>query len=205
MRHDETPEHARLHPRCHDCSDLRRIRAVAALPDGRYSATGGKIASLDKSGALQQLLANLDQAYDRKSWHGTNLRGSIRRVSLEQAAWRPGPERHNVWEIVVHAAYWKYAVWRRLTNQRRGSFPLEGSNWFRRPQDGSEREWRADVALLGQMHRVLRDAVANLPAKQLSHTRQGSTVGARDLIAGVAAHDLYHAGQIQLLKKLCPR
>ena len=61
------------------------------------------------------ILALLDQAYDRPSWHGTNLRGSLRRVTPEQAAWRPGPARHNIWEIAVHAAYWKYAAWRRLT------------------------------------------------------------------------------------------
>jgi hypothetical protein len=77
-------------------------------------------ASLGKSREVQQLLSILDQAYDRRSWHGVNLRGSIRGVSVTQACWRPGPARHNIWETVVHAAYWKYALWRRLTGQRRG-------------------------------------------------------------------------------------
>src|SRR3989337_374359 len=94
------------------------------------------------------LLAFLDQAYNRRSWHGTNLRGSIRGLSLDQAAWRPKRDRHNIWEVVVHAAYWKYAVWRRLTGSKRGSFPLEGSNWFPRTQSPSEEQWRDDVALL---------------------------------------------------------
>ena len=69
---------------------------------------------------IQQLLAILDQAYDRQSWHGTNLRGSIRRVNATQAAWRPAPNRHNIWETVVHAAYWKYAAARRFTGGSRG-------------------------------------------------------------------------------------
>jgi hypothetical protein len=60
--------------------------------------------------AVAQLLALMDQAYDRPSWHGTNLRGSVRRVTPAQAAWRPGSGRHNIWELVVHAAYWKYAA-----------------------------------------------------------------------------------------------
>src|SRR3712207_2441682 len=64
---------------------------------------------------IAQLLAVVDRAYDRRSWHGTNLRGSIRGLSAADAAWRPARGRHNVWEIVVHAAYWKYAVTRRLT------------------------------------------------------------------------------------------
>jgi hypothetical protein len=148
------------------------------------------------------LLLALDQAYNRKSWHGTNLRGSIRRVSVSQAAWRPRPDRHNIWEIVVHAAYWKYVVWRRLTGQQRGSFPLKGSNWFERPQDGTEQEWRADVALLDRMHRSLRDAVGGLTANALRQKPKGSTITNTSFVAGVAAHDVYHAGQIQLLKKL---
>ena len=98
----------------------------------------------------QLLLTILDQAYHRPSWHGTNLRGSIRRVSARQAAWRPAPSRHNIWEIVVHAAYWKYVVRRRLTNGARGSFPIKGSNWFRRPTDSTEEAWREDVTLLDE-------------------------------------------------------
>ena len=67
------------------------------------------------------LLTVIDQAYDRKSWHGTNLRGSIRGLSPEQAVWRPRPDRHSIQELVVHAAYWKYAAWRRLSQSKRGT------------------------------------------------------------------------------------
>jgi hypothetical protein len=158
-----------------------------------------------ESRELQLLVSMLDQAYDRKSWHGTNLRGSIRGVALRDAAWRPGTERHNIWELVVHAAYWKYVVWRRLTGQRRGSFSLKGSNWFRRPQQGSEQEWRADVALLDQMHRSLRESVEHLSPSALWRRPRGSTISNAAMISGAAAHDLYHAGQIQLLKKLSAR
>lgn len=156
---------------------------------------------------ILQLLAIIDQAYNRTSWHGTNLRGSIRRVDVRHAAWRPAPTRHNIWEIVVHAAYWKYAATRRFTAPRRGSFPLKGSNWFRRPADekqATERAWRDDVAHLDQMHESLRTAVANLSARDLSLTPPGRKVSNFALLSGVAAHDLYHAGQIQLLKRLCP-
>lgn len=150
----------------------------------------------------QQLLSILDQAYGRRSWHGTNLGGSIRGLSMDRAAWRPDPERHNIWEIVVHAAYWKYVVRRRLTGEARGSFPLKGSNWFRRPIDATEESWRSDVALLGEMHRSLRAMVANLPAGKLHGPLAGSKETCSWLISGAAAHDLYHAGQIQLLKAL---
>ena len=163
------------------------------------------LAAFMSSPELNQLVLLLDEAYNRQSWHGTNLRGSIRGLSVKQAAWRPGPGRHNIWEIVVHAAYWKYAVWRRLAGAERGTFPLKGSNWFRRPEDASERAWRADVALLDRMHRSLRDVVAALSARGLSKKPKGSKITNAFLIRGAAAHDLYHAGQIQLLKKLRSR
>jgi hypothetical protein len=151
---------------------------------------------------IGQLLDVIDRAYNRRSWHGTNLRGSIRGLSPAEAGWRPGRSRHNIWEIVVHAAYWKYTVWRRLVGERRGSFDLEGSNWFNRPEDGDERAWKRDVALLERMHRALRQAVEKVPPRTLHRTLPGSRVTAFELIAGIAAHDLYHAGQIQLIKRL---
>jgi hypothetical protein len=151
---------------------------------------------------IDHLLQLLDEAYTRAAWHGPNLRGSIRGLTPLDAAWRVKPGRHNIWEIAVHAAYWKYAVRRRLSGEKRGSFSLAGSNWFRRPMDGSEKEWKADVALLDREHRLLRETVSLLPPDLLDRPAPGSRTLSRRLIAGVAFHDVYHAGQIQLLKKL---
>ena len=151
---------------------------------------------------IRQLLAIIDAAYNRKSWHGTNLRGSVRGVSPRQAAWRPAPDRHNIWELVVHAAYWKYIGLRRLTGGKKGSFSLEGSNWFERREGGSEKAWRADIALLDKTHQALLDATAELSSRDLAKIPAGSKVSNFALLSGVAAHDLYHAGQIQLLKRL---
>jgi uncharacterized damage-inducible protein DinB len=152
----------------------------------------------------QLLLASLDEGYDRRSWHGTNLRGSIRGLSRAIASWRPGPQRHNIWELVVHAAYWKYAVRRRLTKEKRGSFPLAGSNWWVRPDEDSDAAWKRDIALLAAEHRALRDAVEQLPVAKWSRQAPGSAFTYAALVRGAAAHDLYHAGQIQLLKRLAP-
>ena len=152
-----------------------------------------------------QFLWQIDQAYDGKSWHGTNLRGSLRRVTLDQAAWRPEPGRHNIWELALHAAYWKYAVRRRLTGEARSSFPLDGSNFFTRPDAGTEAEWARDLALLRDEHGKLRAAVAGLSDPALDRPPSGGETLTVDLVAGIIAHDLYHAGQIQLLKRLVPR
>jgi uncharacterized damage-inducible protein DinB len=151
---------------------------------------------------IELLLDALDEAYDRRSWHGTNLRGSLRGLPREVARWRPASDRHNVWELVVHAAYWKYAVRRRLTGEKRGRFALEGSNFWVRPQDDTGAAWAADLALLSAEHRVLRDAVAGFPVSKLLQPASSGSFTYAALIRGAAAHDLYHAGQIQLLKKL---
>lgn len=140
------------------------------------------------------LLAALDEAFAKKSWHGPNLRGAIRGVNAEQAAWRPEGDRHNIWELTLHAAYWKYVVRRRLLKEKRGSLVLAGSNFFERPERGaiSEAAWKQDIAILEVEHRKLREAVLGIAL----------TPAASHLIRGAAAHDLYHAGQIRLLRRL---
>jgi hypothetical protein len=149
------------------------------------------------------LLHLIDQAFDHRAWHGTNLRGSIRGLSPKEAAWRPAPSRHNIWETVAHAAYWKYIVRRRILSEGRGSFPLEGSNWFVRPTGKpTDEEWKKDVKLLVETHRSMRAAVAGLTDADLKVKPKGSKVSNLEIIEGIASHDLYHAGQIQLLKKL---
>lgn len=151
------------------------------------------------------LLSLIDQAFDHRAWHGTNLRGSIRGLRVDDVTWRPAPGRHNIWETVVHAAYWKYIVRRRILSEARGSFSLEGSNWFARPTGKpSEEEWKKDVKLLVEAHESMRAAVAGLTDAQLTVTPKGSKVSNVALITGIASHDLYHAGQIQLLKRLRP-
>ncbi|HJS46639.1 MAG TPA: DinB family protein [Gemmatimonadales bacterium] len=152
------------------------------------------------TGELATLLALLDEAYDRRAWHGPTLRGALRGVSAAQAARRPGPGRHNVWELAVHCAYWKYAVRRRLTGERRGRFLLAGSNWFPRPVEVSERAWKRDLELLATEHRLLRETIAGLRPGALD----GSVAGRRRarMIRGIAAHDLYHAGQVSLTKRV---
>jgi uncharacterized damage-inducible protein DinB len=147
------------------------------------------------------LLRAIEQAFNKRSWHGPNLRGSIRGVNSAQAALRPAPGRHSIAEQVLHAAYWKYVVRRKLTGEKRGSFALAGSNWFVVPDMLSEAEWKRIVRSLEFEHERLRDAVVEWIAGDGIDATGGKT-GKIDLILGVAAHDVYHAGQISLLKRL---
>ena len=153
----------------------------------------------DRSIAI--LVELLDQAFDLKAWHGPNLLGAVRRLSAVQAAWRPAPGRHSIAEITVHCAYWKYAVRRKLRGDARGSFALKGSNWFPQPDDLAESDWKQTLSILREEHAALRSAVAAFDPDRLFRRAQASRYTYAFLIQGAAAHDLYHTGQIQVLKR----
>ena len=154
---------------------------------------------------IMLLLQLLDDGFSGSAWHGTTVRGSIRGLRARDAAWKPAPERHSIWELVLHIAYWKYAVWRRLTGSRLGGFPRDGSNWLLAPTPRSDKAWKADIALLTEQHDQLRDAVRNLSPTQINRKVARSKWTYGELVRGVALHDLYHTGQIQLIKRLRPR
>jgi hypothetical protein len=101
---------------------------------------------------------------------------------------------------MLHAAYWKYAVRRRIEGGKRGSFLLKGSNFFARPEKGklNEAAWSADKIVLEREHRSLRAAIA-----KLLRTPRGAKFVKQ--LYGIAYHDIYHAGQIRLLRRLMER
>jgi len=146
----------------------------------------------------------LDEAFDKRAWHGPTLLDSVRGVSEGVASWRPGPKRHNIWELVVHAAYWKHQARRRLLGREgersQNDFPFPGGNFFVRPS--GPRSFRDDVRLLVEEHRRLRDVVKRLPDRAAARVVDARGHRVDFTIRGIAAHDLYHAGQIQLLRRL---
>jgi uncharacterized damage-inducible protein DinB len=148
------------------------------------------------------LLKLIDEAYEKRAWQGTNLRGALRGITAQEAAWRPESDRHNIWEIMVHAAYWKYIVRRRLLGEKKGSFPLKGSNWIKRPIVMSENAWHEDIRLLDEMHRSMCEAIAQIKPSDLNRRPAGSKFTNASIISGIACHDVYHTGQIQLIKRL---
>ena len=105
--------------------------------------------------------------------------------------------------LALHIAYWKYAVRRLLDGSQRGAFPRRPANWPELPKTPDERSWAADVALLRVEHERLVQAATALEPALLSRrppTSRRWTYG--ELVVGIARHDAYHTGQIQLLKRL---
>lgn len=152
---------------------------------------------------INLLLKFYDQAFDYTAWHGTNLRGSIKGLNISELLWRPQPKRHNCWEIVLHCAYWKYVIWRRLTQKgKKGDFRRRPSDWPRHSKYPDIKEWKSDLELLAHYHHLLRDAISEFSESNLNRNPKGSKVSYIKTIYGIASHDLYHAGQIQLIKRI---
>ena len=153
---------------------------------------------------LEEALRHLDPAAGAKLWHGgASVAGALRGVSAEIAAWKPYPDRHSIWQLALHVAYWNYAVERRLTGGPRGEFERHPSDW---PEPGggeASAAWAEDRKLVRRHHESLVAAVAAFDSSRLDEV--AGTEGTRtfaDLITGIVLHDTYHVGQIQLMKRL---
>jgi uncharacterized damage-inducible protein DinB len=159
--------------------------------------------------SIQRLLAeNLQPAPGRRGWHGGPTPvGALRGVGADQAAWRPGAGRKSIWELALHIAYWKYAVRRRLEGAHGGKreerFARSPSNWPSMALVPDAAAWSADVHLLRDEHVRLVETVRGVRPGWLDRKPPGGrqwTYG--ELIVGIAQHDAYHTGQMQLVKRL---
>jgi hypothetical protein len=151
---------------------------------------------------VRLLLEVFDQAYTAPSWHGTPLKGTLRGLSARAALWRPGPKRHCIWDLVLHTAYWKCMVRRRLLRDPAIAFPRGGANFPALPDRPNDAAWNRDRKLLDEQHRLLRRAIAALKPGELGRRGWHSRWPVKAEIYGIASHDLYHAGQIQMIKRL---
>jgi len=144
----------------------------------------------------------LDEGFNKAAWHGPSLLGSLRGVTLPQLLYRPRKDGHNCWELALHCAYWKHTVRNRLLGDKGRSFPLEGRNFFPRGKGLSLTDWKRDLALLKTQHSQLRATVLELDPRGYDDRIAGSRHTVRRTVLGVAAHDIYHAGQISLLRRM---
>ena len=124
-------------------------------------------------------------------------------MSAAQARRRPARGRHSIWELALHIAYWDYAVRRRLSGGTGPRFPRSPANWPRLPKRADESAWAADRELLRDEQRALIAVIERFPSTRLDRrVARGKRYSFRDLMLGILVHDAYHAGQIQMLKRL---
>ncbi len=140
----------------------------------------------------------LKRAFEGNAWHGPALLEVLQGVTAARAAAKTVTGAHSVWEIVLHVAAWEDVVRRRL-----GGEPVELSaaeDWPAVRETG-DAAWSAALEKLRSGHSALRRAVAKLSDARLKEEVPGASYSTYHLVHGVIQHDLYHAGQIAILKK----
>ena len=141
----------------------------------------------------------LNEGYGPGAWHGPDLKAALADVTPALAFWRPGRDRHNIAEIALHHAYCTRAVRAQLSGRDVEPFILSGEDWFQIDND-TTLPWPAVQAAVESELQRLREIVANVDARAGTSTL---TAAERfNLVLGITCHAVYHAGQVQLIKRL---
>lgn len=148
---------------------------------------------------LSRLEEQLRRAFEGEAWHGPSVLEALAGVSTEQAAAHPIAGAHSIWELVLHLCGTYDLVLRRLGGD--GRQMTEAEDWPVVPAPSAE-NWREAVRVLQRLNEELRQAVGRFPAERLDQPLvPEAPYTAYTQFIGVTQHNLYHAGQIALLKK----
>jgi uncharacterized damage-inducible protein DinB len=145
-----------------------------------------------------RIAGQLRRAFDGSAWHGPALLELLEDIDAVSAAARPLPNIHSIWELVLHIAVWDEAAIRRLAGEKWQ--PTGTANFPRMPKP-TEAAWRKVISETKRTHDRLVKTVAALPESRLRDRCPGKRYDFYHLLHGVAQHELYHAGQIAILKK----
>jgi uncharacterized damage-inducible protein DinB len=146
-----------------------------------------------------RIAEQLRNAFEGNAWHGPALLELLADIDPATAASHPLPETHSIWELVFHIAAWDDAVNRRIVERK--ALQLKAAQNFPPVKDKSSAAWKKAVAHLKKTHAALVKTAASLSDKQLNERVPGKKYNVRFMLDGVAQHELYHAGQIAILKK----
>jgi uncharacterized damage-inducible protein DinB len=140
----------------------------------------------------------LRRAFDGSAWHGPALLELLKGVCAATAAAKPLPNIHSIWELVLHVAAWDGAVHRRLAGEQ---FRVSAAQNFPRVPKPTETAWREALVQAKRTHDALVKTVAALPDARLRDRVPGKRYDFYHMLHGLVQHELYHAGQIAILKK----
>lgn len=144
-----------------------------------------------------QLQQMLHKAYFGPAWHGPAVAELLADITAAQAAASPAAGSHSIWQLVAHMTAWRDEVRRRLHGPGR---KLSADENWPTINDASEAAWQATVERSHASQRALEEDVASFSEEQLTVPADNLPGGREELLHVVIHHDLYHAGQIALLK-----
>lgn len=141
----------------------------------------------------------LSEAWGPGAWHGADLKAAIADVPPALAFWRPAKGRHNIAEIALHHAFFARSVRAQISGRPVEPFVLPGEEWFV-VNDEKTLPWAKIQSALESEQQRLAELVASVETVTTS-----SPLAATErfnLVLGIASHAIYHAGQVQLIKRL---
>jgi uncharacterized damage-inducible protein DinB len=148
-----------------------------------------------------RLADQIRRGFEGEAWHGDSLLELLADVDAKMAAAHPIENAHSIWELVLHIAAWDDVVLRRAGGS---AVKLSDEQNFPPVKDASEAAWRKTMESVKQTHDKLVKAVAAFPDSRLQEQVPGKKEKHHTfyyMFAGIVQHELYHAGQIALLKK----
>jgi len=148
-----------------------------------------------------RLADQIRRAFEGNAWHGDSLLELLAGVNAATAAAKPIKDAHSIWELLLHIAAWDDAVRRRTGGI---AVTVTDEENFPAVNDVNEAAWRQAVESVKQTHNELIKAVAAFPDSRLQEQVPGKTQNYYNfyyMFSGIVQHELYHAGQIALLKK----
>jgi uncharacterized damage-inducible protein DinB len=161
------------------------------------NATDGRATS-EGTAELRRIVDLLERAGSGDAWHGPSIDATLASVTAQQAAERPLAHGHTIWELVLHIAVWERTVARRLAGEEIEPTPAE--DWPLMPAP-TETAWRSALADLRRARSELREAMLAFDESRLGAIVQGKSYPFYVMLHGIVQHDLYHAGQIAVLRK----
>lgn len=163
-------------------------------------STTTSVRTATPSGLDSNVLARvIEEGYGPGAWHGPDLKAALSDVTPELAFWRPAPGRHNIAEIALHHAYYVRSVRAQLSGAAPEPFVVEGEDWFELADSG-KLTWLDILGVVDSQQRRLAAVVSDLAARRLR--RSSADVEPFDVVLGITCHAVYHAGQIQLIRRL---
>ena len=140
----------------------------------------------------------LERGFKGRAWHGPSVLELLADVDAAKAAARPIAGAHSIWELVLHIAAWDQAAARRLRGDRA---QLSDAEDWPAVSDTSAEAWAQTLETLNKNHRELHEAIGRVEETRLDKPIMEGMTSVYGTLHGVIQHDLYHAGQIALLKK----
>ena len=147
-----------------------------------------------------QLSNHIKRAVAGPMWHGPSLDELLASVSSDQAAARPIPGAHSIWEIVLHVTAWAEIALARLHGQRTGD-PAPDEDWPPVPGSEAAASWQTALERLRESYRALATDTRRLEPSAFDEKVAGADYTVSNLLHGVIEHGTYHGGQIAILKK----